>query len=109
MASSLPEITESTFEREVLASDLPVLLDFTATWCGPCRALTPILEGIAKDQSGKLRVASVDGDEAASIATRYGVRSFPTLLLFSKGQVVARHVGLTTRARILEMTESAHA
>lgn len=107
MAGSIPEVTEATFEREVLASDVPVLLDFTATWCGPCRALTPILEGIAKDHVGKLRVAAVDGDEAASIATKYGVRSYPTLLLFSKGEVVARHVGLTTRARILEMAGAA--
>jgi len=107
MSHALPEVTDATFDHEVLASDLPVLLDFTATWCGPCRALTPILEGLAKERAGELRVASVDGDEAVGIAGRFGVRSYPTMLLFWRGQVVARHVGLTTRARILEMVDRA--
>lgn len=105
--SHLPEVDESTFEAEVIASELPVLLDFTATWCGPCRALEPILQGIARDRAGALRVLSVDGDEAQAIATRYGVRSYPTMLLFARGQVVARQVGLTSRARILEMMDEA--
>lgn len=105
MSHSLPEVTEESFERDVLASEVPVLLDFTATWCAPCRALTPILERIAAEKEGILRVASVDGDASPAIAARYGVRSFPTLLVLRKGEVVAKHVGLTTRARILEMTE----
>lgn len=104
MSNTLPEVTEENFAAEVLGSSVPVLLDFTATWCAPCRALTPILEGIARERAGALVVASVDGDASPGIAARYGVKSFPTLLVFAKGQVVAKHVGLTTRARILEMT-----
>ncbi len=104
MSFVLPEVTEESFDRDVLASEIPVLLDFTAPWCAPCRALTPILEAVAVETAGKLRVASVDGDISPKIAARFGVKSFPTLLLFDKGLVVAKHVGLTTRARILEMT-----
>lgn len=101
--SSIPEVDPSTFEREVLASEVPVLLDFTATWCAPCRALVPVLQKIATDYAGKVAVRSIDGDEHASIAAKYGVKGFPTILAFSKGEVVARHVGVTSRERLLEM------
>jgi thioredoxin 1 len=100
------EIDEQSFEAEVIGSDVPVLVDFTATWCAPCRALTPILHKIAAEGAGRLKVATIDGDECASIATRFGVRGFPTVIAFVGGKEVARHVGVTSKEKLLKMIEA---
>ncbi len=89
------------FEAEVLKSDVPVLVDFTATWCGPCKALAPIIDKVADEFEGKVKVGKVDIDDAAAIATKYGIRSVPTVLVFKNGEKIAQNVGLTTRDKLV--------
>lgn len=96
-------IREEDFDTEVVRSPVPVLVDFTTTWCGPCRLLAPILHKIAEDSAGKLKVVAVDGDDQASLAARFRIKAFPTVIAFAGGKEVARHVGLTTRDKILQM------
>ena len=91
--SQLREINELNFEAEVLQSDTPFLLDFTAQWCGPCKALSPLLEQLAKENTGKLRVGKLDIDEAPDLVRRFGIRGAPTLLVFRNGREVQRQVG----------------
>ncbi|MCC6214263.1 MAG: thioredoxin [Polyangiaceae bacterium] len=91
------------FETDVLKSDLPVLVDFTATWCGPCKALAPIIDQVADDLAGKVRVGKLDIDESPVTAGRYGVRGVPTVMVFKNGQRVDQHVGLTTKAKLIAL------
>ena len=97
--------TDASFEQEVLKSDTPVLVDFWAEWCGPCRMIGPSLEDIAKEMDGKLKVVKVNIDENPMAPTRYGVRSIPTLLLFKGGQVVDQRVGAMPKPEVLKMLE----
>jgi thioredoxin 1 len=96
-------VTDPTFETEVLRSDQPVLVDFWATWCGPCRMVAPILEEIAKEQSEKLSVAKLDVDANPITAGRFGVRSIPTMILFKNGREAQRLVGYMPKERLLQM------
>ena len=96
-------IDDDNFEREVLASGEPFLLDFTASWCGPCKALAPIVENLAVEAAGQLRVGTIDIDEAPVIAQRFGIRGLPTVLVFRGGKEAARHVGVTTSRRLREL------
>ncbi len=98
MSDDIVEIDDDTFEREVLGSDRPVLVDFGATWCGPCKALFPVVERIAAKHRGALRVVTVDIDDAPRTARAFSIRSAPTLLLFADGKEVTRHVGVTNDA-----------
>ena len=86
-------VTDAAFEETVLKSDLPVLVDFWAPWCGPCRMVAPILDKIAKDQAGKLKIAKVNTEEHTEWAIKYGVQGIPTMLFINKGDVVHRQVG----------------
>ena len=97
--ANLPSVKDDTFETEVLKSGAPVLVDFSATWCGPCRALAPILEGLAKDYTGKVKFVTVDIDEARDTAIRFGIMSVPTMILFKDGGVVKTLTGVTSRVR----------
>lgn len=95
--------TDQNFENEVLKSELPVLVDFWAEWCGPCRNLAPKLEQIASELEGKVRVVKVNVDENPSSPAKYGVRGIPTMILFEKGQVVEQLVGDSSKEKILEV------
>lgn len=100
---NLPTISEATFDSEVLHAAVPVLVDFTATWCPPCRALEPILEHVARERAGTLKVVSIDGDECTGLAARYGVRGFPTVIAFVGGKEVGRQIGVANKEKILAL------
>jgi thioredoxin 1 len=95
------EVKDATFASEVLESDVPVLVDFWAEWCGPCHMVAPILEEIAEEQSGSLKVAKVDVDENGMSAQQNGVTSIPTMILFKNGQPVERIVGAQPKERLI--------
>lgn len=96
-------ISESNFEEEVLKADKPVLVDFWATWCGPCRMLAPTIAKIAEEQEGKVKVCKLDVDECPSLAARFGISSIPTLMVFENGQVKASSVGVQSKSQIERM------
>ncbi len=96
------EITEQNFEKEVLNSDIPVLVDFWATWCGPCRMQAPIIDELAGEVSG-VKFAKLNVDENGSLAQQYRVMSIPTLIVFKEGKVVASAVGLQSKGAVKEM------
>lgn len=104
--TSVRSVTEQTFEAEVANAAVPVLVDFTATWCPPCRLLAPILHGIAAEGQGHLKVVEVNGDDQPRLAARFGIRGFPTVIAFVGGKEVARHVGLTTKDKLLRMVDA---
>ena len=103
----IPTVDEETFSAEVLAADVPVLVEFGATWCPPCRALEPVLCGLAKEGAGRWKVAAVDMDESPTLAAKYSVRGAPTVVLFSRGVEVGRHLGLTRRETLTALINRA--
>jgi thioredoxin 1 len=99
-------IDDATFDREVLGSPLPFLLEFGAAWCPPCRALEPIVARIADENAGRVRVGTIDVDDSREVARRFGIRGAPTVIVFIKGKEVARHLGATNRGRLLAMLDA---
>jgi thioredoxin 1 len=97
----LIELTDNNFEKEVEQSDIPVLIDFWAIWCSPCKMIAPIVEELAKDYDGKLKVGKLDVDNNRQTAIKFGIRSIPTLLLFKDGHVADQIVGVTAKANLV--------
>ncbi|MBI5647829.1 MAG: thioredoxin [Ignavibacteriae bacterium] len=100
------ELTDGNFQAEVLESDLPVLIDFWAVWCGPCRMIAPIVEELAGEYAGKVKIGKLDVDNNPNVAMQYGIRSIPTILLMHKGEVVDRIVGAVPKAKIVEKLQT---
>jgi len=98
-------LTDENFEAEVLKSDLPCLVDFWAPWCGPCRMLGPIVEEFAQEYQGKVKVGKLNVDEGSATASKYGVMSIPTVMVFKQGQVVEQSVGAVPKDRLVAMIE----
>ena len=95
-------LQDGTFEQEVLKSETPVLVDFWAVWCGPCKAIAPTVDEIAREYKGKLKVGKVDVDHAQQTAQRFGIRSIPTLLIFKGGRVVDTIVGAVPKSKLVD-------
>ena len=101
-STAILEVTDANFDQEVLRSESPVLIDFWAAWCGPCRALAPVVDEIASSYQGRVKVAKMDVDKNMSTPQRYGVRGIPTLLIFKGGQVREQIVGFVPKEQIAQ-------
>jgi thioredoxin 1 len=97
------EINDLNFESEVLKSTTPFLLDFSAVWCGPCKVLSPIVEKLADEYRGKFRVGKLDIDDSPGVASKFGIRGVPTVLVFKEGKESGRHVGVTNKETLLKL------
>ena len=100
MSNSIVYVSDATFESEVLQSTTPVLVDYWAEWCGPCKMIAPILDDVAKEYSGKLKVAKLNIDENQDTPPKYGIRGIPTLMLFKNGNVEATKVGALSKTQL---------
>jgi len=98
--------TDENFNEEVLASNIPVLVDFYADWCGPCKMLAPVIETLATEMEGKVKIGKLNVDEASETARQYGIMSIPTLLYFKNGEVVNKTVGVVSKAEIEQILNS---
>lgn len=108
MASeSIVELSDASFDEEVIQSDVPVLVDFWAPWCGPCRAVAPIVEEISSSYEGKIKVGKVNVDENPSITMKFGIRSIPTLLVFKGGEAVEQIIGAVPKGEIEKAVDKA--
>ncbi len=107
MATKPVAISDRTFDTEVLQSTTPVLVDFWATWCGPCKMIAPVLEEIAGEKDGQLKIAKLDVDQNPDTAQKFGVMSIPTLLLFKNGEEVSRIVGYRSKNQLVQQLEKA--
>jgi len=104
---NIHEFNELNFDQEVLQSELPVLVDFSATWCGPCKAIAPLVGQLADEYAGKVRVGTIDIDDSPGIAQRFGIRGVPTLYMFKGGEVVAKLVGAAPKQNIAALMQRA--
>jgi thioredoxin 1 len=106
MSDLIQHVNEDTFEPDVLKSDVPVLVDYWAEWCGPCKALAPLLEELAKEYGGKLKIAKVNVDENQQLARKYNIKAIPTLMLFKEGNVQASKLGMMSKPQLTAFLDS---
>jgi thioredoxin 1 len=106
MSNRTISISDATFEEEVLKSEKPVLVDYWAEWCGPCKAIAPILEEIAKEYEGRIKICKLNIDENSSTPPRYGIRGIPTLMLFKNGNVEATKVGALSKSQLITFLDN---
>ncbi len=106
MDQLIKQVTDSTFEQEVLQSDQPVLVDYWAEWCGPCKSLAPVLDDLALEYQGRLKVAKLNVDENSEIPPRYNIRGIPTLILFKSGVEVATKMGALSKSQLSAFIDS---
>jgi thioredoxin 1 len=106
MSDLIQHVTDDTFEPDVLKSDVPVLVDYWAEWCGPCKAIAPLLEEAAKEYGGKLKIAKVNVDENQTLAKKYNVKAIPTLMLFKDGNVQASKLGMLSKPQLTAFLDS---
>jgi len=106
MSDNIINITDSNFEQEVLSSEIPVLLDYWAEWCGPCKMIAPILNDIADEYSGKIKVAKINIDENPGTPAKFGVRGIPTLMIFKSGSIEATKVGAMSKSQLSAFIDS---
>jgi thioredoxin 1 len=107
MSDQIKHVSDTSFDADVLKSDRPVLVDYWAEWCGPCKMIAPILEEVAKEYAGRLTVAKVNVDENPEIPGKYGIRGIPTLMLFKNGQAAATKVGALSKSQLTAFLDSA--
>ena len=100
MSQNISQVTDASFESDVLKADKPVLVDYWAEWCGPCKLIAPILEEIAKDYDGRIKVMKMDIEANAATPPKYGIRGIPTLMLFKNGQVEATKIGALSKSQL---------
>jgi len=105
--SGLLHVSDKTFGSEVLQSNLPVLVDFWATWCGPCKSIGPIIDELAKEYTGRVKMAKLNVDENPATPSQYGVRGIPTLILFKEGKILEQIVGAVPKTRLVSIIEKA--
>jgi len=106
LSSDIVYVTDNSFEQDVLQSDIPVLVDYWAEWCGPCKMIAPILEEIVGDYAGKLKVAKLNIDENSATPPKYGIRGIPTLMIFKNGDVEATKVGALSKSQLTAFIDS---
>ena len=106
MSEHIHHVSDDTFETEVLQSVQPVLVDYWAEWCGPCKMIAPLLDDIAKDYAGKLKVAKLNIDENQATPPKYGIRGIPTLMLFKNGNLAATKVGALSKSQLMAFIDS---
>jgi thioredoxin 1 len=106
MSENIQHVSDETFEPQVLRSEIPVLVDYWAEWCGPCKAIAPVLEEIAKEYDGRLKVAKLNVDDNAEVPRRYNIRGIPTLMLFKNGNMEAFKVGAMSKSQLTAFLDS---
>ena len=106
MSENITNVTDANFETEVINSDTPVLLDYWAEWCGPCKMIAPILEDIASEYNGKIKVAKINIDDNPATPAKYGVRGIPTLMIFKSGSIEATKVGALSKSQLSAFIDS---
>ncbi|HTN50727.1 MAG TPA: thioredoxin TrxA [Burkholderiaceae bacterium] len=104
--SNIKQVSDSSFEQDVLKSGTPVLVDYWAEWCGPCKMIAPILDEVSKEYGGKIAVAKINVDENQSTPAKYGIRGIPTLMLFKNGAVVGTKVGALSKSQLTQFIDS---
>ena len=106
MSDAIKSVSDASFESDVLKSEAPVLVDYWAEWCGPCKMIAPILDEVSKDYAGKLTIAKLNVDENQAVPAKYGIRGIPTLMLFKNGAIVGTKVGAVSKSQLTAFIDS---